>query len=296
MSSNKDIHQITVVSGKGGTGKSSIIAALAYLLKDRAVLVDADVDAADLYLIYPPKKTEKFEYYGAKLAEIDFEKCTRCNLCQESCRFDAIDKELNIDPFKCEGCALCFHVCPVDAITMKERLSGNYYESATRIGKMFHAKLEPGQENTGLLVAEIRKKANEEIKNLDKNLILIDGSPGIGCPVISSITGSKLAIIVTEPTISGKHDLERILELLRQFRIPGFVIVNKSDINLKITEEIEKLYKENNEVIAKIPFNSIFTRAMLEKKSVVEIEAESEQEKEIQGILKNIANILNTRF
>ena len=296
MTSKVETKQLTVISGKGGTGKSTIIASIAYLLKDRALLADADVDAADLYIIYPPLKSETTEYKGLKKAVIDFEKCTKCNICQESCRFDAIDSNLFIDSFKCEGCALCYHVCPVSAINMEERVSGYYYSSDTRLGKMVHAKLNPGEESSGLLVAEVRKKAKEEAEKTNKNLVLIDGSPGLGCPVISSITGSDLALVVTEPTLSGKHDLERILKLLEQFHIPSFVIVNRYDINKEITEEIEEMCKESTPVIARIPFNPIFTKAMIEKKSVVEMEPVDESVRNVQELLQGIAEFINEKI
>jgi len=282
MNSKSKTKQLTVISGKGGTGKSSIIASLAFIMKEKIVLADADVDAADLYLIFTPKESSTHEYYGLKKAEINQNACTKCNLCRDSCRFDAIDADFFIHPFKCEGCGLCYHVCPESAVKMKEHVSGHYFISDTRIGKMVHAKLKPGEESSGLLVAEVRKKANEVAKELNRELILIDGSPGIGCPVISSITGSDMALVVTEPTISGKHDLERVLELLEQFRIKSYVIINKSDINLNITKDIEEICKEKSPVIACIPHNHIFTTAMIEKKTVIEMDTKDREEQEIQ--------------
>ena len=288
--------QLTVISGKGGTGKSSIIASLAYILKDKIILADADVDAADLYLIFTPKESSTYEYYGLKKAEIDLDACSKCDLCRDSCRFDAIDTDLIVHPFKCEGCGLCYHICPESAIKMKENISGHYFISDTRIGKMVHAKLKPGEESSGLLVAEVRKKANELAKELNKGLILIDGSPGIGCPVISSITGSDMALVVTEPTISGKHDLERVLNLLEQFRISSYVIVNKADINIDITKDIEEICEEKSPVIACIPHNHIFTTAMIEKKTVIEMETKNEKEKEIQKTLLKIAHTIEEKL
>ncbi len=293
---SKETKQLTVISGKGGTGKSSIIASIAYLLKDRALLADADVDAADLYILFPPTESEAYEYKGLKKAVIDFDICTKCNICQESCRFGAIDSDLYIHSFKCEGCALCYHVCPVSAISMEDRVSGFYYNSDTRLGKMVHARLHPGEESSGLLVAEVRKKGKEEAEKSGKDLVLIDGSPGLGCPVISSITGSNLALVVTEPTLSGKHDLERILKLLEQFHIPSYVIVNKYDINEEITEEIEEMCKDNTPVISRIPFNPIFTKAMIEKKSVVEMETTDETTKDIQKMLHEIAKFVDEKI
>ncbi len=288
------IYQITVVSGKGGTGKTSIIAALAYLFKDFTVLADADVDAADLYLIFEPQESKSTDFYGLKKAVIDQEKCSRCNLCRDSCRFSAIDDDLIVDDLQCEGCGLCYHICPEKAITMKENLSGKYYVSKTRIGKLVHANLTPGEENSGLLVAEVRKAALEVAKEERKRLILIDGSPGLGCPVISSLTGTDLAIIVTEPTCSAKHDLERLLELLDQFRIQGIVVVNKSDINENISKEIEELCKDRAPVIAKIPYNHAFTKAMIEKQSLPEYQTSNESVNNLKNELVKISEaILN---
>ncbi|MHA1302787.1 MAG: 4Fe-4S binding protein [Candidatus Heimdallarchaeaceae archaeon] len=292
MGNDDIIKQVTIVSGKGGTGKTSLISALAYILQKECVLADADVDAADIYLIYPPKDTTSTEYYGSKKAIIDFDKCTRCMICQESCRYGAIDEELNIQQFRCEGCGLCKHVCPVNAIRLEERITGHYYLSDTRIGKMVHAKLTPGEESSGLLVSEVRKKAMEVAKEEHKKLVLIDGSPGIGCPVISSLTGSHLAIVVAEPSLSGKHDLERILELLKQFNIPGYIVINKSDINEEITAQIEEDYGEKFPVIAKIPYNPVFTAAMLIKKSVIEFDDADETVSKIKEQIKDIANLI----
>ena len=289
MSDVLEAKQVTVISGKGGTGKSSIIASLAYLLKDEALLADADVDAADLYLIYPPEIRSKTEYKGLKIALINEELCVKCGLCRDSCRFGAITNKIKIDNFMCEGCGLCYHICPEKAITMNDRISGHYMVSSTRIGTMVHARLLPGEESSGLLVAEVRKKAKEIAKLEGKKVILVDGSPGIGCPVISSLTGSDLAIIVTEPTISGIHDLERILELLKQFRIPGYVVVNKYDINEEMSTKIENLCEDRNQVIARIPYNPIFNEAMIQKLSVSEINTDNIEISRIQDQLKSIA-------
>jgi MinD superfamily P-loop ATPase len=289
MSENTDVKQVTVISGKGGTGKSSLIASLAYLMKDYTILADADVDAADLYLIFTPDVKEKQEYEGLKLAKIDEDLCIKCGLCRDACRFDAITEDIEIDSFKCEGCGLCYHVCPEKAISMNARISGHYMKSETRIGTMVHARLIPGEESSGLLVAQVRKIAEEVAKEEKKKLVLIDGSPGIGCPVISSLTGSNLAVVVTEPTISALHDLKRILELLIQFRIPGYVVINKSDMNEKVSQEIDEFCQGKNTVIAKIPYNDIFNTAMIQKLSVSEIEDDSDDVKEIQETIKGVA-------
>ncbi|NPD88269.1 MAG: 4Fe-4S binding protein [Asgard group archaeon] len=288
------MNQVTVISGKGGTGKSSIIASLAYQLKEISILADADVDAPDLYLIFDPKETEQFSYYGLKKAVIDKELCVECNECRDSCRFEAIKESLTVNDFKCEGCSMCFHVCPENAIKMVDRVSGIYMSSNTRIGKMVHARLNPGEESSGLLVAEVRKLSKKEAEKEKMKLILIDGSPGIGCPVISSLTGADLALVVTEPTLSGYHDLKRILELLKQFNIGGYVIINRFDINERISNDIEEYCKEDFPVIEKIPFNNIFTQAMIQKKTVLEMVSEDVDVIEIQRILRNISNFITS--
>ena len=288
----ENVKQVTVISGKGGTGKSSLIAALATYLQDHIVLADADVDAADLYLIFHPEETESAEYYGLKKAIIDKSICTECGECRTNCRFGAVIEELIINPTKCEGCSLCYHVCPVSAISMTDVVSGHYYISKTRIGEMVHAKLNPGEESSGLLVAEVRKTAKSVAAKNDKPLVLIDGSPGIGCPVISSLTGTSFAIVVTEPTLSGYHDLDRILQLLKQFKIPGFIVINRSDINEEISTKIENEFQNAFPIIARIPYNPIFVKAMLEKKSVLEMKSVSDDTALIANTIKSIGDLI----
>lgn len=294
MSNETKPKQVTIISGKGGTGKSSIISSLAYLMKEDIILADADVDAPDLYLIFHPDIKEKHEYQGLKLASIDEDLCVKCGLCRDACRFNAITESIQIDDFKCEGCGLCYHVCPEKAITMNERISGHYMKSDTRIGTMIHAQLLPGEESSGLLVAQVRKIATEVAIEEKKKLILIDASPGIGCPVISSLTGSNLAIVVTEPSISGIHDLKRILELLDQFRIAGYVVINKYDINLEIVQEIEEFYGDKYPVIGKIAYNQIFNEAMIDQKAISEIKTNDIKIIEIKNILESIAKKINS--
>lgn len=288
----EDVRQVTIISGKGGTGKSSLIAALASYLQDHIILADADVDAADLYLIFTPSRTESFDYYGLQKAFIDEEKCIKCGDCKAYCRFDAITNNLTVNPTKCEGCSLCYHVCSVAAITMNDVVSGQYFISSTRIGEMVHAKLNPGEESSGLLVAEVRKTAKTVAAKNNKQLVLIDGSPGIGCPVISSLTGTNFAIVVTEPTLSGYHDLDRILQLLKQFKIPGFIVINRSDINEEIAQNIQDEFNDTYPIIGKIPYNSIFVKAMLEKKSIMEIKSEEKEVKEIQSTIEQFGNLI----
>ncbi len=290
--SYKNIKQITVISGKGGTGKSSIIAALAAYLKNEAILADADVDAADLYLIFEPEESEEFDFYGLRKAEVNKELCIECGTCRENCRFEAISSKLEVIPTRCEGCATCYHLCPTSAIEMLDNISGKYFVSDTRIGKMIHAKLHPGEESSGLLVAQVRKTAKKAAETEKKDLVLIDGSPGIGCPVISSLVGVDMALVVTEPTLSGYHDLDRVLQLLEQFKIPGYIIVNRFDINIEITQKIEKEFAKTFPVISKIPYNPIFVQAMLEKKSVLEVDQEETEIINIKDQLIDIGNFI----
>ncbi len=286
------IKQLTVISGKGGTGKSSIIAALASNLQDKIILADADVDAADLYLIFEPVKTVSFDFEGLKKAKIDLDLCTECGICLETCRFDSISDDFIVNPTKCEGCAACYHMCPISAIEMLDNISGQYYISDTRIGKMIHARLYPGEESSGLLVAEVRKVAKQTAEEQGRKLVLIDGSPGIGCPVVSSLVGADLALVVTEPTLSGYHDLDRILQLLKIFKIPGYIIINQSDINEDISQKIEKEFQETFPIIEKIPYNPVFVKAMIEKKSVLEIDSEDKEVQKIQNMLIELSNFV----
>ncbi|MCE7741589.1 MAG: (4Fe-4S)-binding protein [Candidatus Heimdallarchaeota archaeon] len=292
----EDVKQVTVISGKGGTGKSTIIAALASYLKEHIILADADVDAADLYLIFTPEETESFDYHGLKKAYVDKEICTDCGECRARCRFGAVTEEHTIDPTKCEGCSLCYHACPVSAITMNDVVSGQYFVSKTRIGEMVHARLSPGEESSGLLVAEVRKIAKTVAAKNDKKLVIIDGSPGIGCPVISSLIGTNFAIVVAEPTISGYHDLDRILQLLKEFKIPGLIIINRSDINEEFSQKIQEDFHDSFPVIGKIPYNPIFVKAMLEKKSIMEMVSEDKNVLAIQDMIKGFGNLIMEKF
>jgi len=261
--------EIVVLSGKGGTGKTSIVASLAVLAQSK-VLADCDVDAADLHLLLEPRVKEEKEFWSGQVAFIDQEKCTECGLCQELCRFDAI-KDLNVDPISCEGCGFCYQACPVDAIIMKESMSGHSFISETKYGYLCHARLGIAQENSGKLVALVRQNAKLIAERENLNYVLTDGPPGIGCPVISSLSGASLALLVTEPTLSGIHDLERVLGVCQHFGVPALVCINKYDINEENTEEIERycLNKEI-EVASKIPFDNVVTEALIKRLPVVE--------------------------
>jgi MinD superfamily P-loop ATPase len=261
--------EIVVLSGKGGTGKTSIVASFASLAKSK-VLADCDVDAADLHLLLKPEVKEEKEFWSGQVAFIDEEKCTECGLCQELCHFKAI-KDFKVDPISCEGCGFCYHVCPVDAIDMKDSMSGHSFISKTKYGYLCHARLGIAQENSGKLVALVRQNAKlmAERENLD--YIITDGPPGIGCPVISSLSGANLALLVTEPTLSGIHDLERVIGVCRHFGVPVLVCINKYDLNEENTSRIESYCgSEGIEVAAKIPFDNVITEAIVEGLPVVE--------------------------
>ncbi len=285
--------ELTVISGKGGTGKTSITAAFASLAKD-AVLADCDVDAADLHLILKPNIKKTISFKGLKIAKINKNKCIDCKKCFESCRFNAIDKEVYLHKESCEGCGVCSYVCPVDAISMVDRKSGFAYISDTRFGPMSHAKLNTAEEASGKLVTLVRENAKDIAEEQKKNLIIVDGPPGIGCPVISSITATDLVLIVTEPTLSAIHDLERIKGVANHFNIPSVVCINKYDINLENTKKIEKYCVDNNiQIVGKIPYDTAVTKAMVEEKNIIEFENGKTSNKikkmwcEVLEILKN---------
>ncbi|MBN1234668.1 MAG: ATP-binding protein [Methanotrichaceae archaeon] len=263
--------QIAIVSGKGGTGKTSIVASLAALACGRAVYADCDVDAPDLHLILQPKVMERREFFGIKRAFIDSEKCTQCGSCQDACRFGAI-ADFQVSPALCEGCGVCKLVCPAEAVEMRECLAGYAYLSETRFGPMVHAELFPGEEASGKLVAMVREMARDLAASRALDMVLIDGSPGIGCPVIASLTGVDQALVVTEPTLSGEHDLERILDVASHFGINTVVCINKYDLNPAASRRIEALCQERAVmVVGRLPFHSSVVEAIVLGKAVVEI-------------------------
>jgi len=262
--------QVTIISGKGGTGKTTLTAAFASLSKD-AVFADCDVDAADLHLILKPeiKKTQGFR--GMNIANIDLDICTKCGTCVQHCQFDAIDEEFSVRYESCEGCGVCAYICPVHAVTMKKRDSGIIYESMTRFGPFIHAQLFTAEEASGKLVTEVRNLAEDVASQKNKEMILIDGPPGIGCPVISAITGVDLVVVVTEPTLSGIHDLQRVIDVATHFNIPQAVIINKSDINPINTRDIEQYCLDNSiQVLGSIPYDTRVVKAMIEEKTITE--------------------------
>jgi MinD superfamily P-loop ATPase len=263
------MQEVVVLSGKGGTGKTSIVGSFAALAKSK-VLVDCDVDAADLHLLLQPARREKHEFWSGQTAFIAEDRCTQCGLCQELCRFKAI-KDFRVDPISCEGCGFCSRICSTEAITMKENLAGHWFISATRYGPLVHAQLGVAQENSGKLVATVRQRARELAGKQGADYIVSDGPPGIGCPVISSLSGANVALLVTEPTLSGIHDLERVLGVCHHFGVPALVCINKYDINEDNTRQIEKFcLGQGVEVAARIPFDNTVTKAMVAGLPVVE--------------------------
>lgn len=267
----KKVKEVAVVSGKGGTGKTVITAALATLIEDK-IVCDCDVDAANLHLILKPEVERTTEFYGGELARIDPDRCSRCMECVEVCRSKAIvgNPPEVVGEF-CEGCAACYYACPADAVEMVENKSGDLFVSKTRTGPMVHAKLGIAEDNSGKLVSEVRKEALTIAEREGLHTIIIDGPPGIGCPVIASITGVDLLVLVTEPTVSGIHDLKRVLELAARFNLPSFVIVNKFDINREITGAIEdESRKLNARVVGEIPFSLKVMDSIREAKTLVE--------------------------
>ena len=272
--------EIVVISGKGGTGKTSIVASFA-ALANNAVLADCDVDAADLHLVLEPYVKENHDFSGGKLASIVMEKCIGCGRCEEVCNFDAalfngpandvVGRTYTIDAIACEGCGVCVHFCPVDAIEFKDAINGQWFVSDTRFGPMVHARLGIAEENSGKLVSLIRKQAKRIANEQNRDLIIVDGAPGIGCPVIASIGAADLVLVVTEPTISGQHDLNRVIELTEHFKIPTAVCINKYDINIEIAKAIEREAQEQNlEVVGKIAYDIAVTKAQIAAKSIVE--------------------------
>ncbi len=270
--------ELAVVSGKGGTGKSSITAALA-VMKQKLLLADCDVDAANLYLLFQPQKTLEQVYVSGHTAIIDKNSCTNCGLCMDYCRFDAIhlmEGDVQISGISCEGCFLCSRICPEQAIRMEPEDRSRLYAGNFRYGKMVYGRLFPGEENSGRLVNLVRQQARDIARKNELDLILLDGPPGIGCPVISTITGVDKVLIVTEPSVSGLHDLQRIHELCRHFGLSQTVVINKYDLNPDMCTEIERYCREQGlKLQAKIPFDPQMVEAMVKGQSILEYAPES---------------------
>jgi len=274
----EEMKELVVISGKGGTGKTSLVASFA-ALAEKKVLADCDVDAADLHLVLDSRRLHREDFQGGKMARILAEGCTACGRCREVCRFDAVDEEdeakagqgFFINPVACEGCGVCVWNCPEKAIAFEEAINGEWFISETRCGPMVHARLGIAEENSGKLVTLVRNQARQLAGHRDLDLVVIDGSPGIGCPVIASITGSDLVLVVTEPTLSGKHDLMRVAELTRHFGIPTVVCINKWDLYPKVAREIEQQAIEKGmKVVGRVRYDKAVTKAQIVGSSVVE--------------------------
>ncbi|SES78057.1 MinD superfamily P-loop ATPase, contains an inserted ferredoxin domain [Methanococcoides vulcani] len=283
--------QLVIISGKGGTGKTTITAAIASMAEN-AIIADCDVDAPNLHLVLEPEITEASDFHGMEIAHIDTERCTGCNICIENCNFDAIYTDHSINSCKCEGCGVCEYVCPENAIKMINNPSGSVFDSMTRYGPMVHAELMIGEEASGKLVTAVKEHASSLAGENGAELIICDGPPGTGCPVIAAITGADLALIVTEPSLSGIHDLERIIQVTDHFRIPAIVCINKYSINEENTKQIEISCKENGIIVAgKLPYDTIPNKAMIGKKTVIEY-ADNEFSENLREIWKTVRSEL----
>jgi len=271
------LKQLVVLSGKGGTGKTTVTAALAHLASQERslVLADADVDAANLELVLDPVQQEVHDFWSGKLAVIDPEACTACGRCAEVCRFEAVvaGDVYRVDPLACEGCATCSYQCPVEAISMHEQHAGRWFRSETRFGSLFHAHLFAGRENSGKLVTTVKQQASVYALDAKAALLLVDGPPGIGCPVISASVGADLALLVVEPTVSGAHDLERVLATTEHFGVPAVAAINKADLNPARSDQIAAYCSERGiEVVGRIPYDTVVTEAMVAGQPVTAVE------------------------
>lgn len=273
--------ELVVISGKGGTGKTSLVASYAALAKN-AVIVDCDVDAPDLHLVLSPTIERRERFISGKLARIKAGHCTACGKCEELCRFEAvrfdgpgngtIPRTFRVDSVTCEGCGVCAWFCAEEAIAFEPVVRGEWYQSTTRFGPMLHAKLNVAAANSGKLVSTLREEARRTAAATGRELVLVDGSPGIGCPVIASVTGAALALVVTEPTLSGEHDMERVLALTRGFGIPAAVCVNRADIDVELAERIERRAgAEGAVILSRVRFDRAITDAQMQGKPVVEM-------------------------
>lgn len=267
--------EIVVISGKGGTGKTSVTASFAVLGGQDVVVADCDVDAADMHLLMQPDFAQSEDFYSGELAHIHQDECIQCGKCADVCRFDAIsviDGKYIVDSLSCEGCGYCARICPSNAITNHDLKVGKWYVSKIKTGStMVHARLGIGADNSGKLVAKVKNEAKQLAVDAHKKFIIVDGSPGLGCPVVSSLSGANFVVLVTEPTVSGLHDLERVVKLVKKFNIEAGCIINKWDLNLKVSGMIEDFLKiQDISLLAKLPYNESFTEAMTYGKTIVE--------------------------
>ncbi len=314
--------QLVILSGKGGTGKTSIAAAFAHLasqngLADKVILADADVDAANLELVLQPRLLEQQDFKGGKVAVIDQETCASCGDCQAVCRFDAIfphpqpfsqgakgappsplgrgvgGEGYRVDPIACDGCAACVYQCPTQSITMQEQIAGKFYFSESRYGPLYHARLFPGQENSGKLVTLVKQRARLQALNEGRELVIVDGPPGIGCPVISAVSGASLALIVAEPTVAGVHDMRRVLQTVQHFGVRAMVAINKADVYPAGTEEIESFCRGNGiETVGRIPFDLTVASAMVAGEAVTAYRPEAAVSVAIRQVWERVLSSL----
>ncbi len=283
--------ELVVISGKGGTGKTSLTAAFASF-SEKKVICDADVDASDLHLLLAPEIKQRTDFQGGGVAVIDLQKCTQCGTCMELCRFDAINKDFVIDEIACEGCGVCVDLCPDQAIDFPVKTCGQWYISDTRFGPMVHARLGIAEENSGKLVTLVRQEAKKIAEDQKLDLIITDGPPGIGCPVIASIGGATAVLIVAEPTVSGLHDMQRVAELGAHFKVMCMVCVNKYDLNPDQTLKIEEYAKgKNMPVIGRIPFDPVFTESMILGKTIAEYKNGSKTAAMVKEMWKQIIHL-----
>jgi len=288
------LKEIVVISGKGGTGKTSLVAALASLFTDK-VMVDCDVDAANLHMILTPERIIRQQAFsGGKKAAIDLALCTSCGVCRDVCRFGAISSDFIVDPFSCEGCGVCYLFCPAQAVNFSAHTAGHWYVADTgNHARFVFAELLPGEDNSGKLVAAVRNEARVEAESAGKRLIIIDGPPGIGCPVISSVTGTNLVIVVTEPTSTGIHDLERVIALTNHFRIRAAVVVNKCDINLSWLATIKEYCDRSSlTFLGEIPYETAMTDAQRAGKTILDYNPGCDASGAIRSIQTKLQSIL----
>jgi MinD superfamily P-loop ATPase len=291
----KEVTEIVVISGKGGTGKTSLTSSFAVLGGSSMVVADCDVDAADMHLLLNPTILHEEDFYSGKTAVIETEGCVHCFKCKNVCRFDAIhviNGDFVVDELNCEGCSYCYHICPTHTIKIPDALSGKFFISKSRLDNtLVHARLKIAADNSGKLVTKVRDEAKRVAAETGKKVILVDGPPGIGCPVVASLTGTDFAVIVTEPTVSGLHDLQRVAELVAKMKIPAGVIINKSDLNLEMSGKIKNAAKELNlALIAELPYDEVFTKAITQGKTIVEYD-HGNIEKKIKDSWKKIMEL-----